>query len=112
MAIRTSVAGNSPGPGPGCQFVRHGPDLAIDRQLGQHASKLTQDLLFACPAGAVPEFELNQRAPTGLPVLQSGFNTRPDIVVTLRAKQVYPGRSVNEDQLFNPVGDPPEPPPA
>ena len=89
---------HSPAPRAGPQLVRHGPDLPVDRQLRHHASEFPQYLAFAGTSGAVPEFELDQRAPASLSVRQRRFNACLNIAVAIRPKHVNPGGRVDEDQ--------------
>ena len=104
--------GDSSLSGSGCQHVRPGPDLPVDRQLWQHTGEFPQHLAFTCPPGAVPEFQLNQWAPAGFPAPERPFDACTDLWVAVRSKEVDPGRSIDEDQWFSPFGESPESPPA
>ena len=94
------------------EVVRSLPDAIVDAKLGERAGEVSQDPLFLRPAGAVPQLELYQRAPTRLPGSQRGLDTAADRRVATRTKEVYPGRRFDENHRLNPGVVQPEAPAA
>ena len=83
------------------QVAGHPPDLFVDGKLGEGAGKIPQNLLFLLPGGTIPQFELHQWAPTGLPRGQRRFDASANRGVAARTEHVYPRRGIDEDQQLS-----------
>ena len=94
--------GDSARPCPPRKRMRRAPDLVVDGELGQGAGKVLEDASFPLPARAVPELELNQRAPARPSVREGRLDAGPNVPIAVRSEQVYPGGSIDEDQRINP----------
>ena len=90
------------------QVAGHLPDLFVNGKLQEGAGKVPQNFLFLLPRGTIPQFELHQRTPTGLPRGQCCFDAGSNRGVAIRPKHVYPRRGIDEDQWLSLVGARPE----
>ena len=95
--------GHPLGSGPSGKFERHAPHICIDRKGGERSGEFSQNLLFLVPASAVPEFQLDQLTPAGLPARQRCLDTGVDSPIASWAKHVNPGRGIDENHRLNPA---------
>ena len=93
--------GDSVRPCPPRERMRRAPDLVVDGEFGQNAGKVLEDASLSLSARPVPEVELNQRAPARPPVREGRLDAGPNVPIAVRSEQVYPGRSIDEDQRLS-----------
>ena len=82
--------GHSPGTCLRRQFVRLPPNLTVDCQLGDDAGEFPQHVSFVCSAGTVPEFQLDDRAPAGIPAVERGLYAGVHTGIAIGPKEMNP----------------------